>query len=95
VFKTHLKIYICFRDYKPIETSNKQPITMKKNRLIALSALALTMPVGLLIMAMTAPENAVPERPEGTCDIYAKGGTPRLIALHALYIKLTMARFTR
>ena len=49
---------------------------MKKNRLIALSAFALTMPVGLLIMAMTGPKNAIPERPEGACDIYAKGGTP-------------------
>lgn len=53
---------------------------MKKNRLIALSAFALTVPVGLLIMAMTGPKNAIPERPEGTCDIYAKGGTPCVTA---------------
>nr|WP_294792893.1 arabinofuranosidase catalytic domain-containing protein [uncultured Mucilaginibacter sp.] len=53
---------------------------MKKNRLIALSACALTLPVGLLIMAMTGPKDAIPQRPEGTCDIYAKGGTPCVTA---------------
>lgn len=55
---------------------------MKKNRIIALSACALTLPLGIVIMAMSGPKNAVQERPEGTCDIYAKGGTP-CVAAHS------------
>jgi hypothetical protein len=55
---------------------------MKRNRLVVLSALALTLPVGITIMAMSGNQNAIPERPEGSCDIYAAGGTP-CVAAHS------------
>ncbi len=45
-------------------------------RLTSLKIAVLALPASLLVMAMSGVKNAAPERPEGSCDIYAKGGTP-------------------
>jgi len=54
----------------------------KKNGLITLASFAIALPVGVMIMAMSGNQNVALERPEGTCDIYAKGGTP-CVAAHS------------
>jgi len=55
----------------------------KKNRLVALLALALILPVAVMMVAMKgAPIKAIPARPEGPCDIYAAGGSP-CVAAHS------------
>ena len=55
----------------------------KKNRLIVLLALALILPVALIMIAMSwAGNNVIPSRPEGPCDIYAAAGCP-CVAAHS------------
>ncbi len=49
-------------------------------RLASLKIAVLALPAGLLLMAMSGAKNATPERPEGSCDIYEKGGTPCVTA---------------
>jgi len=55
----------------------------KKNRFVILFAFALILPATILMVAMKKePVRAVPARPEGTCDIYAAGGSP-CVAAHS------------
>jgi len=55
----------------------------KKNSLIALLALALTLPVAMMMIAMSwRGSNTNPSRPEGPCDLYAAGGAP-CVAAHS------------
>ena len=56
---------------------------MKKNLLLTLLLLALLVPMGIMIMAMSfvGPANT-PARPQGPCDIYGAGGTP-CVAAHS------------
>jgi len=54
----------------------------KKNRLVALLAFALVLPVTIMIVAMTVAPKPVAARPEGPCDIYAAGGSP-CVAAHS------------
>ena len=55
----------------------------KKNGLVVLLALALILPVALIMIAMSsAGNNVIPSRPEGPCDIYAAAGCP-CVAAHS------------
>jgi len=51
----------------------------KKNRLAVFLAIALILPVAIMMVAMTG---TTPARPEGPCDIYAAGGSP-CVAAHS------------
>ena len=55
----------------------------KKSRFLFILALALILPVAIMMMAMSGVKNnVIPPRPEGPCDIYAAGGTP-CVAAHS------------
>lgn len=55
----------------------------KKNRLLALLALALILPATIMMLAMTSTGiKVISPRPEGPCDIYAAGGSP-CVAAHS------------
>jgi len=55
----------------------------KKNRFVVLTAFALILPATILMVAMKKETvKAIPARPEGTCDIYAAGGSP-CVAAHS------------
>jgi non-reducing end alpha-L-arabinofuranosidase len=63
----------------------KTSLTMKnKNRFLVIVALALTLPVAIMMMgAMSGVDrSATPPRPDGPCDIYAVGGNP-CVAAHS------------
>ena len=71
------------RDYLIGMRKNGKTNMKKKSRLVALLVLALTLPVALMMMAMTKTGNKnIPSRPEGPGDIYAAAGTP-LVAAHS------------
>ncbi|MFD0751622.1 arabinofuranosidase catalytic domain-containing protein [Mucilaginibacter calamicampi] len=50
--------------------------------LTTLKITAVTLPSALMVMSMSGNPMAALERPEGTCDIYARGGTP-CVAAHS------------
>src|SRR5512135_3273795 len=56
----------------------------KKSRLLVILALALVLPVTLMMVIIVAGTgcNTSSARPEGPCDIYADGGTP-CVAAHS------------
>jgi hypothetical protein len=55
----------------------------KKSRFLFILALALLLPVAIMMMAMSLIErNAAPSRPEGPCDVYAAAGNP-CVAAHS------------
>src|SRR5674476_472496 len=55
----------------------------KKNLLLTLLLLALLLPTGIMITAMSFIRPAItPARPQGPCDIYGAGGTP-CVAAHS------------
>ena len=55
---------------------------MKKNSIILLLAGVAVAPVMIATVAVAAGDNRIPERPEGPCDVYAKGGAP-CVAAHS------------
>ena len=55
---------------------------MKKNSIILLLAGVAMTPVLIATVAVAAGDNRIPERPEGPCDVYAKGGAP-CVAAHS------------
>jgi hypothetical protein len=56
----------------------------KKSRFLVILALALVLPVTMMIVIMVAGTgcNVSSVRPEGPCDIYAAAGTP-CVAAHS------------
>src|SRR5471030_2502582 len=55
----------------------------KKNPLVIILPFVLVLPVVIMMGAMTGTtKKIVPARPEGTCDIYAAGGSP-CVAAHS------------
>src|SRR5471030_243294 len=53
----------------------------KKNPLVIILPFVLVLPVVIMMGAMTGTtKKIVPARPEGTCDIYAAGGSPCVVA---------------
>ena len=55
---------------------------MKKSTVITLLTTCLLAPVMVATVAIAAGESRIPERPEGPCDVYAKGGAP-CVAAHS------------
>ena len=55
---------------------------MKKTSIIILLAGVAIAPALIATMAVAAGDNRIPERPEGPCDVYAKGGAP-CVAAHS------------
>lgn len=54
----------------------------KRNRLLALLALALVLPAAMMMVLTISGCGEIPSRPEGPCDIYAVGGSP-CVAAHS------------
>ena len=55
---------------------------MKKSRILLILAGALCAPVLIATVAIAAGDSKIPARPEGPCDVYAKGGAP-CVAAHS------------
>ena len=55
---------------------------MKRSRLLLILAGALCAPALIATVAIAAGDSRIPQRPEGPCDVYAKGGAP-CVAAHS------------
>ena len=55
---------------------------MKKNSIIILLTGVAIAPVLIATVAVAAGDSRIPQRPEGPCDVYAKGGAP-CVAAHS------------
>ena len=55
---------------------------MKKSSILLLLAGVAVAPVMIATVAVAAGDNSIPQRPEGPCDVYAKGGAP-CVAAHS------------
>ena len=55
---------------------------MKKSRILLILAGAICAPAVIATVAIAAGNSAIPERPDGPCDVYAQGGAP-CVAAHS------------
>ena len=55
---------------------------MKKSRILLILAGAVCAPALIATVAIAAGDSRIPQRPEGPCDVYAKGGAP-CVAAHS------------